>query len=201
MWRSVTHMCHISFRSHRLLFSHASTEVRSENTPEIFFPSTGFRTHNHQAMSPTRSPQPPGRSTKLWDKTVYGQAGKTKVSRSAQADISRYFLQKHLAPCFQGNDDGLIRENSNCLFFDALVVELFSHQKSDLVTHFLLLTHWLTVTWKKYCAEYWKKDTQESMDRLTGHCDVTEITLKMALTHSLIPHFELFSSMCLNENV
>ena len=43
-WRSVTHMCFLafshqylhsfSFQSHRLLFSHASAEVRGENTPE-----------------------------------------------------------------------------------------------------------------------------------------------------------------------
>ena len=39
-WRSVTHMCFPSFQSHRQLFSHASPEVRSENTP----------------MSPTCSP-------------------------------------------------------------------------------------------------------------------------------------------------
>ena len=45
-----------SFQSHRLLFSHASAEVRSENTPERRVASTGDRTHNHQVMSPTRSP-------------------------------------------------------------------------------------------------------------------------------------------------
>ena len=38
------------------------------------------------------------------------------------------------------------------------------------------------VAWKEYCAEYWLKDLQESnMDRCTGHCDITEILLKMAL--------------------
>ena len=46
----------ISFQSHRLLFSHASAEVRGENTPERNFASTGSRTHNHQVMSPIRSP-------------------------------------------------------------------------------------------------------------------------------------------------
>ena len=44
------------FLSHRLIFSHASAEVRGENTPERKFASTGVRTHNHQVMSPTRSP-------------------------------------------------------------------------------------------------------------------------------------------------
>ena len=65
-WRSATHMYfpafsqqylhNFSFQSHRLLFSHASAEVRDENTPERKLASTGDRTHNHQVMSPTRSP-------------------------------------------------------------------------------------------------------------------------------------------------
>ena len=44
------------FQSHRLLFLHASAEVRRENTPERKVASTGDRTHNHQVTSPTRSP-------------------------------------------------------------------------------------------------------------------------------------------------
>ena len=44
------------FQSHRLLFSHASAEVRGENMPERKVASTWDRTHNHQVMSPTRSP-------------------------------------------------------------------------------------------------------------------------------------------------
>ena len=65
-WRSVTGMCFLafshqyehnfSFQSHGLVFSHASAEVRGENTPERKFASTRDRTHNHQVMSPTRSP-------------------------------------------------------------------------------------------------------------------------------------------------
>ena len=72
-WRSVTHMCFLafshqymhnfSFQSHRLLFSHASAEVRDENTPERKFASTRDRTNNHQVISPTRSPlSHPGRA-------------------------------------------------------------------------------------------------------------------------------------------
>ena len=45
-----------SFQSHRLLFSHASAEVRGENTPERKVASTRDRTHNHQVISPTCSP-------------------------------------------------------------------------------------------------------------------------------------------------
>ena len=40
----------------RVLFSHDSAEVRGEKTPEKKFASTADRTHNHQVMSPSRSP-------------------------------------------------------------------------------------------------------------------------------------------------
>ena len=45
----------LSFQSHRLLFSHASAEVRGEKTPERKLVSTRYPTHNHQVMSPTLS--------------------------------------------------------------------------------------------------------------------------------------------------
>ena len=44
-----------TFQSQRLLFAHASAEVRGDNTPERKVASTGDRTHNHQVMSPARS--------------------------------------------------------------------------------------------------------------------------------------------------
>ena len=37
------------------------------------------------------------------------------------------------------------------------------------------------MAWKNYCAEYWLKELQESMDRCTGCHDITEILLKTAL--------------------
>ena len=37
------------------------------------------------------------------------------------------------------------------------------------------------VAWKEYCVEYWLKDLQESKDRCTGLCDVTEVLFKTAL--------------------
>ena len=40
----LTQLC---FQSRLLLFSHASAEVRGENTPERKFASNGSRTHNH----------------------------------------------------------------------------------------------------------------------------------------------------------
>ena len=57
-WRSVTHYVFPGFLIPvlTLLFSHASAEVRGENTPERKVTSTGDRTHNHKVMSPTRSP-------------------------------------------------------------------------------------------------------------------------------------------------
>ena len=45
-----------SFKSHQLLFSHASAEVRGENAPERKFPTTEDQTHNHRVISPTHSP-------------------------------------------------------------------------------------------------------------------------------------------------
>ena len=45
-------LTHVIFQSHRLFFSHASAEMRGENTPELA--STGYRTYNHQVMSRTR---------------------------------------------------------------------------------------------------------------------------------------------------
>ena len=46
----------LSFQGHRLLFSHASVEMRGKYTPDRKFTSTGSQTHNHQVISPTRSP-------------------------------------------------------------------------------------------------------------------------------------------------
>ena len=37
------------------------------------------------------------------------------------------------------------------------------------------------VAWKEYCAEYWLKELQESMNGCTGRHDVTEILLKTAI--------------------
>ena len=65
-WQSVMHMCflafftpvltQLTFKSHRLLFSHALAEVRGEDRPERKFASTGSQTHNHLVKSPTRTP-------------------------------------------------------------------------------------------------------------------------------------------------
>ena len=37
------------------------------------------------------------------------------------------------------------------------------------------------MAWKEYCAEYWLKELQESMDRCTGWRNITEILLKISL--------------------
>ena len=61
----------LSFKSHRLLFSLASAEVRGEYTPKIQFASTGYQANNHQVMSPTRSLEPLGRG-QLNTEGIYG---------------------------------------------------------------------------------------------------------------------------------
>ena len=65
-WWSVTHyvfpgfltpvLTQLFFPKLPTTFLTSSAEVRGENTPEIKVASTGDRTHNHQVMSPTRSP-------------------------------------------------------------------------------------------------------------------------------------------------
>ena len=51
----------LSFQSHRLVFSHASAEVRDENTPERKFALTGYRTQPSCHKCDTFSTEPPGR--------------------------------------------------------------------------------------------------------------------------------------------
>ena len=48
-----------------------------------------------------------------------------------------------------------------------------------IATGFIPLS-WLSVAWKEYCVEL-LKGLQESMDRCTGHNNITEIVLKTAL--------------------
>ena len=60
----------ISFEGHRILFSHASAEVRGENRSERNFASTGSRTHNHQVTSPTRSPVTHPGGAQLFEGTI-----------------------------------------------------------------------------------------------------------------------------------
>ena len=57
----------LSFQSQRLLFSHASVEMRGENMSERKFASTRYQNHNHQVMSLTRSPlSHPGKAYVNW---------------------------------------------------------------------------------------------------------------------------------------
>ena len=57
----------LSLQSHRLLFSHASAEVRGENTPERKFALTGNRTRIHQVMSDMLTTEPPRRGVVNWN--------------------------------------------------------------------------------------------------------------------------------------
>ena len=63
-------MCFLAF-SHKYSHNHASAEVRGENTPERKVASTRDQTHNHQVMSPKRSPQSPGLFSFREDKALH----------------------------------------------------------------------------------------------------------------------------------
>ena len=81
------------FQSHRLLFSHASAEVRGENTPERKVASTWDRTHNHQVMSPTRSPlSHPGGYPLLYTYTRAKHPLRTLLECSIQTLFRNLFL-------------------------------------------------------------------------------------------------------------
>ena len=41
------------------------------------------------------------------------------------------------------------------------------------------------MAWKEYCVEYQLKDLQESMDRCTGRCDITETVENGLKDHSI----------------
>ena len=51
------------------------------------------------------------------------------------------------------------------------------------------------VAWKEYCAEYWLKELQESMDRCTGRLDITEILLKNGVKHYTSNQFNPFPKL------
>ena len=78
----------------------------------------------------------------------------------------------------------LVRSAARPLFFPRID---YSH--CDRIHSSLTAVHCFTngyvgkqpVDWKEYCAEYWLKELQESMDRCTGRRDITEILLKTAL--------------------
>ena len=42
------------------------------------------------------------------------------------------------------------------------------------------------MAWKEYCAEYWLKELQDSMDRCTDHRNIIEILLKNYVKHHTI---------------
>ena len=59
----------------------------------------------------------------------------------------------------------------------------------SVVSTMVMLESSHAVALKEYCTEYWLKELQESMDRCTGHCDITEILLKMVL-NTIQPSFD-----------
>ena len=78
----------LSFLSYRLLFSHASAEVRGENTLERKFASAGYRTHNHQVMSPDMLTTEPGGAKNVEKAGLAGSHLKTKTFALALGYLS-----------------------------------------------------------------------------------------------------------------
>ena len=89
-----------SFQSHRLLSSHASAEVRGENTPERKVASTRDQTHNHQVMSPTCSPPGRGLLFQGWSNHNMQQgSGQSRITIRpcfVQSDLDLHRLQKQV---------------------------------------------------------------------------------------------------------
>ena len=65
-------------------FSHASAEVRGENTPERKVASTGDRTLNHQVISQTRSPLSHPGKAKHQQTAFENIVGKGEIARNVQ---------------------------------------------------------------------------------------------------------------------
>ena len=57
-----------------------------------------------------------------------------------------------------------------------------------------------SVVWEEYCAKYWLKELQESVDRCTGHRNIKEILLKTAL-NTIQSIKQLLSCLSTNMNV
>ena len=77
-------------------FSHASAEVRGENTPERKVASTGDRTHNHQVMSPTGSPlSHPGGAAENVDQDLTAQNMQSDLDLHYPISRNVLFVFKH----------------------------------------------------------------------------------------------------------
>ena len=119
------------FPNHRLLFSHASAEVRGKNTPERKVPSTGDLTHNHQVMSPTRSPlNHPGEATLvtmaskiIWRNTITWRNLKEDYLRNVPVKFGKNpvysfwgkFFKEKVYGCTQGRTDRRTHDKHNTI--------------------------------------------------------------------------------------
>ena len=82
----------LSLQSHRLLFSHASADVRGKNTPERKFASTGYRTHNQQVMSSKHLVTEPPGGPVVWKRDMCGRDTAEKsqfISNSSSQSVSQ----------------------------------------------------------------------------------------------------------------
>ena len=120
-----TKATYLSFQSHRLLFSHASANVRGENTPERNFASTGDRTHNHQVISPTRSPlcHPGGAKTKGGNLATFYHSFQL-WSLSPKNVLKRNFKLNHLAATDFPTGGGQYRSRSDYAKTYSLIFDL-----------------------------------------------------------------------------
>ena len=141
------------FQSHRLLFLHASAEVRGGNTLEKKLASTGSRTHNQQVMCSIRSPlSHPVRSFSVgkfsafkWDKAV-------RLSRQRSGIDNGRSLAR--ATFFPRMDDSLCDR----IYFSPTAVHSFNggHMRKQ------------PVAGTEFCAEHWqkkKKKIKKMMDK------------------------------------
>ena len=102
-----------SFQSHRLLFSHTLAESGGENTPERKFSSTGYRTHNHQVMSLTRSPHESSRS----DHHQFSVRTR-QILRSSQKPVFKSCMLPGLS-----HFGSAIKPKSDCIISDLLFLQ------------------------------------------------------------------------------
>ena len=131
-----------------------------------------------------------------FSKQVENTVGKGEIARYEQFLLFPQFFQKACFPgvskvllCGNGLKVGIlyrkVKSETNLVHY----VMWIDDSRWDRIHSSLTAGHFFDngnivkqpVAWKEYCAEYCLKELQESMNRCTGHCYITEILLKTAL--------------------
>ena len=101
--------------------------------------------------------------------SIYIQSARSHSSIGSVTDFeNRWLVRSQARPiCFQRIDDS----HCNRIHSSLTAVHCFDNGYVGKQQ----------VVWKEYCVEYWLKELQETMDKCTGHRDITEILLKTAL--------------------